>query len=73
VYPKRINIIILPKTEDKKKELSGDIINKIISIIDIRTHIQTFLVAFAYSITIVEEDEPESIIIIYIHYNYFLF
>jgi hypothetical protein len=61
-------MIILPKKDDKKKELSGDNINKIIKKIDTLKHKHTFCVDFAYSIIIVDDE-----FIYKIYYYYILF
>jgi len=52
VYPKSVRIITLPKIDDKRKELSGVIINKMIRNADILMHKHTFWVVLAYSIMI---------------------
>ena len=56
VYPKRIKIIIFPKKDDKKNELRGDNINKMIKKMDTLKHKHTFWVDLAYSIIIVDDE-----------------
>ena len=49
-------MIIFENIEDKNNDFNGDIINNIISTIDIPRHIHTFWVDFANSTTGVDEN-----------------
>ena len=50
--------MIFPKTEDKTKELSGVIINKMMRNADILIHKHTFWVDLAYSM-IIDDDSDD--------------